>query len=113
MTTHYLEEAEQLCKNIAIIHKGKIKENTDMKALLATMDVETFLLDVSGPIKEALGFKEYPIEIKGKTLQVTVPKSKDLNVLFAFLDTKDIKVLSMREKSNRLEELFIQLVERK
>jgi ABC-2 type transport system ATP-binding protein len=113
LTTHYLEEAEQLCKNITIINKGKIAKDTNMKDLLATLDMESFLLDVKGPIQQALSFKEYEVkQIDKNTLEVLVPKEKDLNSFFAFIDTKKIKVLSMRTKSNRLEELFIQLIEK-
>jgi ABC-2 type transport system ATP-binding protein len=113
LTTHYLEEAESLCRNIAIIDHGKIIKNTDMKSLLATLDVETFVLD----LRESIG---YCPEVDGmeivvrdeKTLEASLPKQKSLNNLFAELERQGIQVLSMRNKANRLEELFMGLVDK-
>ena len=112
LTTHYLEEAEQLCRNIAIIDNGKIVADTDVKSLLASLQVETFVLD----LREAL---QTPPKVEGmhislpdaRTLEASVPKEKSLNSLFAALDKEGIHVLSMRNKANRLEELFLGMVE--
>lgn len=112
LTTHYLEEAEQLCRNIAIIDHGEIVVDTDVKSLLATLQVETFVLD----LRESL---QHPPQVEGmqislrdsRTLEASVPKEKSLNRLFAALDQEGIHVLSMRNKANRLEELFLGMVE--
>ncbi|WP_414828721.1 ABC transporter ATP-binding protein [Alteromonas sp. H39] len=111
LTTHYLEEAEMLCRNIAIINKGTIVENTSMKSLLAKLNIETFILDITEadtpPILK--GF-EYRLT-DAHTLEVDVEKSEGLNPVFAQLSEQGVQVLSMRNKSNRLEELFVRLVE--
>ncbi|HET6565213.1 MAG TPA: ABC transporter ATP-binding protein, partial [Xanthomonadales bacterium] len=112
LTTHYLEEAEQLCRNIAIIDNGRIVADTDVKTLLGQLQVETFVLD----LRESL---ERPPSVDGmhismpdaRTLEASVPKAKSLNSLFAALDQEGIHVLSMRNKANRLEELFLGMVE--
>ncbi|MBS0432411.1 MAG: ABC transporter ATP-binding protein [Proteobacteria bacterium] len=114
LTTHYLEEAEQLCRNIAIIDHGNIVENTAMRTLLAKLDVETFILDVpAGFAGEAL--PEVPgvklTRIDAQTLEAEMSKSHDLNSLFAALSGRGITVTSLRNKTNRLEELFVRLVE--
>lgn len=111
LTTHYLEEAEMLCRNIAIIDKGQIIENTSMKALLSKLTVETFVLDVAGDIAKVQldGFNWRQLD--DHSLEVDVEKSQGLNPIFAQLTAQDIKVLSMRNKANRLEELFVTLVE--
>ena len=111
LTTHYLEEAEMLCRNIAIIDKGKIVENTSMKALLATLNVETFVFDLaSGASKVQIeGFESRASD--DQTLEVDVPKTSGLNPVFEELSKQEIQVMSMRNKSNRLEELFVRLVE--
>lgn len=110
LTTHYLEEAEMLCRNIAIIDKGRIIENTSMKKLLAKLNIETFILDLpKGSTPELQGLKHQMLD--DHTLEVEVPKEHSLNSLFAQLNTQDIQVLSMRNKANRLEELFVTLVE--
>ena len=111
LTTHYLEEAELLCKNIAIIDSGVIVENTTIKALLAKLDKETFVLDLKQPVQ--------PISIEGykytltddHTLEVEVAKSQGLNQVFSALTEQGNTVLSMRNKANRLEELFVGLLE--
>lgn len=111
LTTHYLEEAEMLCRNIAIIDKGIIVENTSMKNLLSTLNVETFVLDLplqSSSVKIE-GFVSRQID--DHTLEVDVPKEDALNEVFAQLTQQGITVLSMRNKANRLEELFVRLVE--
>ena len=114
LTTHYLEEAEQLCRNIAIIDHGNIVENTTMRALLSKLDVENFILDVpAGIATDALpdvpGVKLTRID--AQTLEAEMSKQHDLNSLFAALSARDITVRSMRNKANRLEELFVRLVE--
>jgi ABC-2 type transport system ATP-binding protein len=111
LTTHYLEEAENLCRNIAIIDQGRIVQNTSMKSLLATLDVETFVLDVAG-VPAALpaldGVLLRPLD--DHTIEAEMSRSHDLNSLFAALSTHGVTVTSMRNKSNRLEELFVRLV---
>ena len=115
LTTHYLEEAESLCRNIAIIDHGEIVENTSIKRLLATLNRETFILDLSGEGEQAVkpeleGFTMRQID--DHTIEVDVEKSQGLNKVFDQLSAQQIKVLSMRNKANRLEELFVDLVER-
>ena len=113
LTTHYLEEAESLCRNIAIIDHGEIIKDTDMKSLLATLDVETFILD----LRESIGYcpvvDGMEITLRDDiTLEASLPKQKSLNTLFAELEHQGIQVLSMRNKANRLEELFMNLVDK-
>ncbi len=113
LTTHYLEEAEELCRNIAIIDHGRIRENTGMKELLAQLDVETFILDLREPLTRAPVCDDMEISLRDEnTLEVSLSKSKSLNALFAELDRLGIHVISMRNKANRLEELFIRLVDK-
>ena len=111
LTTHYLEEAEMLCRNIAIIDKGRIVENTTMKSLLSKLNVETFVLDL--PVDtQPPKINDYNTRlIDEHTLEVEVPKETGLNHLFEQLSQQQIQVLSMRNKANRLEELFVRLVE--
>lgn len=112
LTTHYLEEAEQLCRNIAIIDKGMIIENTSMKRLLAKLDVETFVLDVAAMpdgLPEVDGVRLIPVD--AHTLEAEMSRTHDLNSLFAALSARGVTVTSMRNKANRLEELFVRLVE--
>ncbi len=113
LTTHYLEEAEQLCRNIAIVDKGGIVENTSMRTLLSQLDRETFVLDLAAPcmqIPDSVGV--HLRRLDENTLEVDVPKGTALNQLFADLSAVGIQVRSLRNKSNRLEELFLNLVER-
>ena len=113
LTTHYLEEAEQLCRNIAIIDHGTIVENTSMRAFLGQLSNETFLLDLKEMQKQAPQLQGYPAELLDEcTLQVQVEKSRGLTDLFTQLSAQGIEVLSLRNKSNRLEELFVSLVEK-
>jgi ABC-2 type transport system ATP-binding protein len=113
LTTHYLEEAESLCRNIAIIDHGEIIKNTDMKSLLATLDVETFILDLRETITDCPSVDGMQImRVDETTLEASLPKQKSLNNLFAELEKQGIHVLSMRNKANRLEELFMGLVEK-
>jgi len=112
LTTHYLEEAESLCRNIAIIDHGTIIENTSMKRLLATLDVETFVLDVTAVPDELPNLPNVTLRRRDDhTLEAEMARSHDLNSLFAMLSTHGIVVTSMRNKTNRLEELFVRLVE--
>ncbi|AUC89787.1 MULTISPECIES: ABC transporter ATP-binding protein [Alteromonas] len=115
LTTHYLEEAEMLCRNIAIINKGTIVENTSMKSLLSKLNVETFVLDVKLQEQsnmDALNLHSVDYRwIDSHTLEVDVEKAEGLNPVFAQLSEQGIQVMSMRNKSNRLEELFVRLVE--
>jgi ABC-2 type transport system ATP-binding protein len=112
LTTHYLEEAESLCRNIAIIDHGQIIQDTDMKSLLSTLDVETFVLDLREPIQHCPVVEGMDIVVRDQnTLEASLPKKKSLNNLFSELERQGIHVLSMRNKANRLEELFLRLVE--
>ena len=113
LTTHYLEEAEMLCRHIAIIDKGQIVENTDMKTLLAKLDVEHFLLDLRQPISQVPQIDNVTVKlVDERTLEVAVSKSQTLNTVFMALNEQGIEVLSLRNKSNRLEELFVSMVEK-
>jgi len=113
LTTHYLEEAEELCRNIAIIDHGEIVRNTDMKSLLSTLEIETFVLDLRDPISELPVIEGLEFKLRDETtLEVSLPKQRSLNALFAALDGTGLQVESMRNKSNRLEELFLRLVEK-
>lgn len=111
LTTHYLEEAEMLCRNIAIIDKGQIVENTSMKNLLSKLNVETFVLDLPKCSEDPnlVDFDYRMIDVH--TLEVDIPKENSLNNLFQQLSDKNIEIMSMRNKANRLEELFVRLVE--
>ena len=111
LTTHYLEEAENLCRNIAIIDQGQIIENTSVKALLGKLDIETFVLDLRAPIDRAPRVDGMDIVLRDSTtLEASIPKSRTLNRLFQVLEEQQIEVKSMRNKANRLEELFVRLV---
>lgn len=111
LTTHYLEEAESLCRNIAIIDKGQIVENTSMKRLLTQLTVETFILDLAKDYPDIeLQHVKYE-QIDDHTLQVDIDKNESLNQVFEQLSAQNIVVKSMRNKANRLEELFVRLVE--
>ena len=113
LTTHYLEEAEELCRNIAIIDHGEIVQNTDMKSLLGTLDVETFVLDVREPVTKVPQVDGIGFKIRDEfTIEASLPKLKSLNALFSALDSAGVKVMSMRNKANRLEELFLRLVDK-
>jgi len=113
LTTHYLEEAEQLCRNVAIIDHGRIVEHTTIKRLIATLDVETFVLDVADTVPAILpdvtGVKLARID--EYSLEAEMGRAHDLNSLFAALSASGIMVTSMRNKANRLEELFVRLVD--
>ena len=111
LTTHYLEEAESLCRNIAIIDQGRLCENTSMKRLLNQLNTEIFVLDLNRPLKTLLEIPGYTLRVIDEhTLEVEVSKQQSINALFAELSANDIQVLSMRNKTNRLEQLFMRLV---
>lgn len=117
LTTHYLEEAEMLCRRIAIIDRGQIKEDTTMKNLLNQLSVESFIFDLAQPISpsqvqawQLVGFQfEWLDEM---TVQVTMDKAYQLNDLFSFFSQNQLEIRSMRNKSNRLEELFVNMVQK-
>ncbi|EOT30213.1 ABC transporter ATP-binding protein [Enterococcus saccharolyticus] len=111
LTTHYLEEAEMLCRNIGIIQSGRLIENTSMKALLSKLQFETFLFDLA-PFEKAPEIVGYHSSFEDETtLAVEVERNQGINELFEQLTNQGIKVLSMRNKSNRLEELFLKITE--
>ena len=113
LTTHYLEEAEQLCRNIGIIDHGTIVENTSMRQLLGKLHVETFVLDLKHDLPAAPELQGYPCRlITPHTLEVQVDKDIGITALFGQLALKNIEVQSLRNKTNRLEELFVSLVEK-
>jgi len=110
LTTHYLEEAEMLCRNIAIINHGEIVENTDMKSLLAKLDIETFVLDLQ-PTDVTIELNAIESrQLDNHTLEVDLTKQQSLNDVFQQLSQQNVNVLSMRNKSNRLEALFVNLI---
>ena len=114
LTTHYLEEAESLCKNIAIINHGKIVENTSMKELLSKLNKETFIFDLNNPIKELPNLDDYNLKlIDTTTIEVEVDRERNINKLFEILTKKNIDITSMRNKTSRLEELFLKLLNNK
>jgi ABC-2 type transport system ATP-binding protein len=113
LTTHYLEEAEQLCKNIAIIDHGELIESTSMKDLLSRLDVQSFLLDIEKSLEEPPSISDYDITLEDSTtLNVAIKKDQSMNHLFDQLSNQGIKVSSMRNESNRLEEMFIEMVQK-
>lgn len=112
LTTHYLEEAEALCKQIAIIDDGRIVKNTDTRSLLRQLVTETFVLDPLQPLKGAPTLPGFISRIREDgSFEVDIERGTGLNKLFHALDNAAIGVSSMRNKSNRLEELFLGLVE--
>lgn len=112
LTTHYLEEAENLCRNIAIIDKGEIVENTDMKSLLNRLDKETFVLDLKYPLVETIKLNGLDYHrVDDTTLEVEISRGESLNSIFELLSQHGVEVVSMKNKVNRLEELFLNLVE--
>ena len=111
LTTHYLEEAESLCRNLAIIDHGRIIQSGPMKSLLAMLDIEGFVFDIDGPLPATLPVLEN-MSLQSpnpQTLTLAMPRSQDLNGVFAALSAAGIRVRSMRTESNRLEELFLRL----
>jgi ABC-2 type transport system ATP-binding protein len=113
LTTHYLEEAESLCRNIAIINHGRIVEQTRLSRLLSQLHTEIFVLDIRQDLREAPELAGYPMQlVDANTLEVVVKREQTVNRLFAELSQRGIEVLSMRNKQNRLEQLFMDLVDR-
>jgi ABC-2 type transport system ATP-binding protein len=113
LTTHYLEEAESLCRNVAIIDHGEIVKNTSIRELLTQLNTETFVLDTREGLEDCPEVSGYPLKkVDDHTLEVAVEKSQSINSLFAALTEQGIHVVSMRNKTNRLEELFFDLVEK-
>src|SRR5579872_3896289 len=114
LTTHYLEEAENLCRRVAIIDHGSIVVQGSTRELLARLHTEIFVLNLRSPLKTLPKVEGYAVtQVDETTLEVEVSKDQDINALFASLSKAGVQVLSMRNKANRLEELFIKLTERK
>ena len=113
LTTHYLEEAEQLCRNIGIIDHGEIVENTTMKDLLGRLNVQGFVFDLEEPLDSIPKIDGYPLKLlDNSTLVAAIDKSNSINDLFDEFTKLNIKVKSMRNEANRLEELFINMVKK-
>lgn len=112
LTTHYLEEAENLCRNIAIIDAGQIIENTSMKQLINQLQLETFVLDLRQPLMSCPDIPGYSLQrVDETTLEVDISRDSSINNLFTALTAQGIQILSMRNKTNRLEQLFMHLVD--
>ena len=113
LTTHYLEEAEQLCRNIGIIDQGEIIADTSMKDLLSRLDVQGFVLDLEKPLEKEPAIDGFELRLEDSlTLVTAINKDKSINGLFNELNKLGIKVKSMRNESNRLEELFIEMIKK-
>ena len=111
LTTHYLEEAESLCRNVAIIDHGQIVQNTSIRDLISQLSKETFILDTREALSSCPEVEGYPLkQVDTNTLEVDVDKAQSINALFTALTAQAIDVVSMRNKTNRLEELFFDLV---
>ena len=114
LTTHYLEEAESLCNNIAIIDKGVTIEQTDMRSLLNRLNMETFVLYLDRAVDELPDCGDYHVRLlDSSTMEVDMHRGHDLNGIYARLSECDIKVISMKNKSNRLEQLFMSMLNNK
>jgi ABC-2 type transport system ATP-binding protein len=114
LTTHYLEEAENLCRNVAIIDKGRIIENDRMSRVLRKLQTEVFVFNLRNPIAAAPALPGYTVHMPDDhSLEIEVSKEQSLNDIFSRLSAAGIDVLSMRNKTNRLEELFMRLVNQK
>jgi ABC-2 type transport system ATP-binding protein len=113
LTTHYLEEAEALCRNIAIINHGEIVENSSIKDLLRRLHREVFIIDTADALPEAFALDNFSMRrVDDHCLEVEVEKGQRLNDVFAALDAAGIGVTSMRNRANRLEEMFVNLTEK-
>jgi ABC-2 type transport system ATP-binding protein len=111
LTTHYLEEAESLCRNVAIIDEGELIENTSTRRLLNTLDMETFVLDIEQPIARLPDLPQHGLRLVDEcTLEADINRGTPVNALFTDLSAQGINVLSMRNKANRLEQLFVNLL---
>jgi ABC-2 type transport system ATP-binding protein len=112
LTTHYLEEAESLCRNIAIIDEGRIIENDSMTNVIGKLQLEVFVLSLREPVSAAPMLSGYPVRLRNdREIEVEVTKGQGLNDVFTQLSAQSLHVASMRTKTNRLEELFMRLVE--
>ena len=112
LTTHYLEEAEAMCRRIAIIDRGHIIADSDKKSLLAKLDIETFVLDLESAAPPGLVLDGFANRLTdATTLEVDVVRERSLNAVFEMLSAQNVSVVSMRNKANRLEELFVEMVE--
>ena len=112
LTTHYLEEAEALCRNIAIINHGEIVENGSIKDLVRRLQREVFIIDSADDLPESLSVEGFVTRrVDNHTLEVEVEKGQHLNDVFAALEAAGVNVVSMRNRANRLEEMFVNLVE--
>ncbi len=112
LTTHYLEEAESLCRNIAIINHGEIVRNTSVRELLAELNTETFLLDLAEPVTAPPVIDGFEIaQIEPSQLSIVIQRGQQLNDVFSALSEQGIRVVSMRNRANRLEEMFVSMVE--
>ena len=112
LTTHYLEEAERLCRNIAIIDSGEIVENTSMQELLTRLEEETFVFDLKNPLETLPTNLGYDAVLENpQKLKVTIGKGQGLNTIFEVLSNSGIQISSMRNDTGRLEELFMGLVD--
>jgi ABC-2 type transport system ATP-binding protein len=111
LTTHYLEEAESLCKKIAIIDRGSIIRNTSVKSLLLELNKETFLFDLQNEVQEPPDLPGYNVsKVDSHCIQIEVEKDKPMNALFQLMDERGLKIQSMRNKANRLEEMFVSML---
>jgi ABC-2 type transport system ATP-binding protein len=112
LTTHYLEEAEALCRHIGIINHGEIVEDTSIRELLRRLQREVFIIDSIEDLPDEIGIDGFVVRrLDGHSLEVEVEKGQNINQLFAELDEQGIQVSSMRNRANRLEEMFVKLVE--
>ena len=112
LTTHYLEEAESLCRNVAIIDEGELIENTSTRRLLNRLDMETFVLDIDQPLDQLPQLPQHELRLVDEcTLEADICRGNPVNALFTDLSEKGVNVLSMRNKANRLEQLFVNLLE--
>lgn len=111
LTTHYLEEAESLCRRVCIIDNGEIIEDTDTRSLLAKLSVETFLLDLAEPLSEEPSLDGFACKlVEPQVIEVEIPRGRNMNELFSALSAQGMTVVSLRNRANRLEELFVSLV---
>jgi ABC-2 type transport system ATP-binding protein len=111
LTTHYLEEAEKLCKNVAIIDHGEIIENADMKSLINRLHIQTVIFDLAEPIKSLPILPGYSHRmLDDYTFEVDVHKAQSINILFEAFSAEGLTIIGVRNKTNRLEELFVDLV---
>lgn len=111
LTTHYLEEAERLCKKVAIIDQGEIIENSHVKDLINQLNIQTLILDLEKPLEKPPILSDYRYRIIDATsIEIEILRNRSINDLFTVLNNQSITVRSMRNKTNRLEELFVRLI---